>query len=393
MYTTRSELSRAIERIRLSRNDANNSVPSKKRIKFAFIGIGDGGSNIACEFAELGYPTYIFNTNINELKKHIHSIPKENCILTPSKLLNNKYKGTGRDSALGYRIAAEHQNQRRYAEVMLKSEVRDANFVWITLSLGGGTGTGALSVVARILKKVRLHRQYYSSKVPFGIICSIPSKEEIGSAARENTLKGLEEIQQLILEASIGTVLIIDNEKLFSYYEHLVLNDKLDSNYIDALSYGNLATALLIVETAQFPFLSGRQCIDMMKYLNLLSTPGWLTIGKETVGSNCSPELIIQSIFELHPFLAEFPKSDYSVDASLALLIPMNSKQDFKTQDRLAQLGMVNYGVRNTAFAPVLFVEEMEVFGMRVSKSPLIKIPEIAQELQSWLEDEQSEVW
>lgn len=195
------------------------------------------------------------------------------------------------------------------------------------------------------------------------------------------------------MEESIGTVLIIDNEKLCSYYEHLVLKGKLDSNYINALSYGNISIALLIVETVQFPFLFDRQFIDMMKYLSLLTTPGWLTIGREKVGSNCSPEFMIQSIFELHPFLTEFPKNVYSVNASLAFLVPKKLKEDFKTQNRLERLGMVNYGARNTAFAPVSCVEEMEMFGVRVSITPISRIPEIAEELQSWLDDEQSEVW
>ncbi|MEH6945416.1 cell division protein FtsZ, partial [Bacillus sp. JJ722] len=180
-------------------------------LSMTVIGLGQGGGRIAAELSRFGMPTYILNSSKTDMDEHNKLIPDSRRILTKSKQYN-EIEGTSKNAALGFQIAKENQDE--YKKVALNEDVQNADFVWVSVSLGGGTGNGALKVALAFLSKVRSNRSLPNGKIPLGIICSIPSKDERGSTFRKNALAGISELQKLITEGKIGSVLVIDNEKM-----------------------------------------------------------------------------------------------------------------------------------------------------------------------------------
>ena len=79
--------------------------------------------------------------------------------------------------------------------------IRGANMVFVTCGMGGGTGTGAAPVVARVSKEMGI--------LTVGVVTK-PFKFEGGVRSR-NALAGIEKLQEVV-----DTLIVIPNEKLFS---------------------------------------------------------------------------------------------------------------------------------------------------------------------------------
>lgn len=112
------------------------------KIKSLVVGVGGAGNNIVTRLQELGLPfteTLNVNTDAHDLyfsnSKHKLLIGKDNC----------NGLGSGNDPLMG-EIAAKEDIDR------LRNNL-NADIVFITCGLGGGTGTGAASVIAKEAKK------------------------------------------------------------------------------------------------------------------------------------------------------------------------------------------------------------------------------------------------
>ncbi|MBR4183392.1 MAG: cell division protein FtsZ, partial [Lachnospiraceae bacterium] len=79
--------------------------------------------------------------------------------------------------------------------------IRGANMVFVTCGMGGGTGTGAAPVVARVSKEMGI--------LTVGVVTK-PFKFEGGVRSR-NAQTGIEKLQEVV-----DTLIVIPNEKLFS---------------------------------------------------------------------------------------------------------------------------------------------------------------------------------
>ncbi len=145
------------------------------KIKSLVVGIGGAGNNTVSRMAELtllNSDTLNINTDAHDLyysnsnKKLL--IGKDRCNGLGSG--NNPYVGEG---------AAEDDRERI-------SELVNADIVFLTCGLGGGTGTGAAPVIAREAKK---------SDAIVVTFCSIPFKSE-GNMRRQRAKLGLKNIAQ-----------------------------------------------------------------------------------------------------------------------------------------------------------------------------------------------------
>ena len=108
-------------------------------------------------------------------------------------LEKTKGLGAGADPIIGKDAAEESID-------LISEELRDTNMLFLTAGLGGGTGTGALPVIARIAKKLGI--------VTVAIV-STPFNFE-GTKRMNLALKGLEEVK-----SNVDTLLIIPNQNLF----------------------------------------------------------------------------------------------------------------------------------------------------------------------------------
>ena len=107
------------------------------------IGVGGAGGNIINSMIESGIEGVDFlnvNTDSQQLK---HSKVEKTLQLGPSCTAG---LGAGADPELGKKAAEEVTDE-------IEQYLQDANMVFLTAGMGGGTGTGASPVIARIAKE------------------------------------------------------------------------------------------------------------------------------------------------------------------------------------------------------------------------------------------------
>ena len=122
--------------------DTENFNPPGAKIKI--VGIGGGGGNAVNTMIQNGLQGIDFivvNTDLQSLKyslaKHKMQIGKD---LT-------KGLGAGANPDIGRDAALEDRHE-------LQEMLSDADMIFITAGMGGGTGTGAASIVAQIAKEL-----------------------------------------------------------------------------------------------------------------------------------------------------------------------------------------------------------------------------------------------
>ncbi|MBP3299481.1 MAG: cell division protein FtsZ [Muribaculaceae bacterium] len=160
------------------------------------IGVGGGGGNAVDYLYSQGIENVTFmvcNTDKQAIRK----------LKVPNKiLLGDEGLGAGDNPAIG-RDAAE-----KTAEQIRATLNDDTKMVFITAGMGGGTGTGAGPVVAKIAKDAGM--------LTIGIV-TIPFFFE-GNRKIIKALEGAEEMRK-----HVDSLLIINNERLTEIYKDLTL--------------------------------------------------------------------------------------------------------------------------------------------------------------------------
>ena len=165
--------------------DQKNLKPS-----LTVMGVGGAGSNAVNNMIQSNLNNVEFivaNTDAQALE---NSLCYNRIQLGLEK---TKGLGAGADTSVGKEAAEESID-------LISEELRNTNMLFITAGLGGGTGTGALPVIASIAKKLGI--------VTVAIV-STPFKFE-GTKRMNLALQGLEEVKN-----NVDTLLIIPNQNLF----------------------------------------------------------------------------------------------------------------------------------------------------------------------------------
>jgi cell division protein FtsZ len=171
----------------------------KLRTNVKIIGCGGGGSNtIARIYAEgiSGAELYACNTDAQHLL----------AIRAPHKILlgrrSTRGLGAGALPQVGEAAALE-------AEPEIKKVLEDANLVFVTAGMGGGTGTGSAATIAQISKEL--------GALTVAVVTT-PFKGE-GRHRMENAEWGLERLRNVA-----DTVIVVPNDKLLELVPRLSLN-------------------------------------------------------------------------------------------------------------------------------------------------------------------------
>jgi cell division protein FtsZ len=168
----------------------------------AVVGLGGAGCNITTWIAEKGITggrIIAANTDVN----HLYVQKADKMILLGEKLC--KGHGCG-----GYPEMGAQATRENAAE--LKAELEGTNLVFLVAGLGGGTGTGAIPVVADITRSV--------NALTIGCV-TIPFTIEM--SRREKAREAIK-----LLAESCDSVVIIDNSKLREVAGNLPLKDALN---------------------------------------------------------------------------------------------------------------------------------------------------------------------
>lgn len=155
------------------------------------IGVGGAGNNAVNRMIDEGIKGVEF-VCINTDKQILQRCKASVCIQIGEKL--TKGLGAGARPEIGEKAAEESQEE--LAEI-----VKDADMVFVTCGMGGGTGTGAAPVVAKIAKDM--------GKLTVGIVTKPFSFE--GKNRMNNALGGIEKLKECV-----DTLIVIPNDKLLA---------------------------------------------------------------------------------------------------------------------------------------------------------------------------------
>jgi len=177
-----------------------DELPNKPgEAKIIVVGAGGAGNNSMSRLMQMGgvagATTVAVNTDMQQLKT-THANKK---ILIGYKLTEGL--GAGGYPDIGEKAALESKNE-------LMGVLKGAHLVFLTCGLGGGTGTGALPVIAEMAKKEGAI-----------VIASVTTPFDLEKARMFKAEEGLVQLRECC-----NTVIVIDNNKLVEYVPDLPLN-------------------------------------------------------------------------------------------------------------------------------------------------------------------------
>ena len=171
--------------------------PENRSSIIKVMGVGGGGGNAVNYMYQQGVHDVDFvvcNTDSQALKKSP----------VPVKIQMGEGLGSGNDPKRGYKAAMDSIDK-------IREELSNGTrMVFITAGMGGGTGTGATPVIARIARELGILTV---------AIVTIPFRYE-GTIRLNQALEGINRLKE-----HVDSLLIIDNEKLYEMYSDLKLSE------------------------------------------------------------------------------------------------------------------------------------------------------------------------
>ncbi len=166
-----------------------NDAIQEYAVNIKVVGVGGGGNNAVNRMIASGVKGVDFiaiNTDKQALKKCVASTQ-----LVIGEKITNGF-GAGSNPQIGERSAEEAVNE-------IKKLLSGADMVFITAGMGGGTGTGAAPVVARIAQEMEI--------LTVGVVTTPFAFE--GKKKMERAEEGIREIAQYV-----DSLVVIPNERL-----------------------------------------------------------------------------------------------------------------------------------------------------------------------------------
>jgi cell division protein FtsZ len=163
--------------------------------RIVIVGAGGAGNNTVNRLYNIGVDgaeTIAINTD----KQHLKMVEADTKILVGKSLTNGL--GAGGDPSMGERAT-------EMAQGTIKEVLGDADLVFVTAGMGGGTGTGAAPIVSKIAKE--------QGAIVVGMV-STPFNVE-----RARTVKAEEGLERLREEAD--SIIVLDNNRLLDYVPNL----------------------------------------------------------------------------------------------------------------------------------------------------------------------------
>ncbi len=242
------------------------------RMKFAVVGVGQCGGNIANVFSRLGYSSVAINTSILDLKDLSH-IPDARRLHIPLQHSD----GAGKDPRVGEESINVHTNAILSA---VEEILPGAEAILLTAGLGGGTGSN-IALIGHLLAKYNL---------PIVVMATIPTNNE-PALAKINALKSANRL----VNENFHSCIIVDNEKILGQFP----DGSLSSFYPNANEY--------VVSTFhQFNSVNTEmQCRSLISFDNedfrkVLLSHGLLIFGETQIHQS-----ELQSLEEMVPRLGE----------------------------------------------------------------------------------------
>lgn len=302
----------------------NDWVSSDDIIKV--LGVGGGGCNAVNYMYKQGISGCSFavcNTDSQALR---------NCSV-PVQIQMGRGLGAGTNPIKGRNSALESQDQ--IEKLVLTPNTK---MLFITAGMGGGTGTGAAPVIAKMA---------HDKDVLVVAVVTLPFVNE-GNGALTRAIDGVHE-----LEKNVDSLLIINNEKLYTYYGDLLLQDAFPKT--DEV----LAIAVRgIVEIITRP---GYINVDFMDVRTLMKDSGMALMGCGEGSGENRIEQAVKSAFE-SPLL-----NDFNLKSARKVLVnttvPRNEKGLTVSEHNLLNAKIDEYTGGNNNFKRGLIYDDSPEIG------------------------------
>jgi len=170
------------------------------------LGVGGGGGNAV---------NHMFNQGITGVDFIVCNTDAQALDMSPipNKIsLGNKGLGAGSVPAVAEKAAIEK------AEDIKKVLSSNTEMLFITAGMGGGTGTGAAPIIARLAKEIELPEDEGGSILVIAIV-TLPFNFE-GRKRKQQAVRGIEELRKYA-----DAVLIISNDKLRELHGDLGISE------------------------------------------------------------------------------------------------------------------------------------------------------------------------
>jgi cell division protein FtsZ len=177
-------------------NLSNFELDSESNIMV--IGVGGAGGNAVNHMYKMGI------TGVNFVACNTDAKALNNC-LVKNKVQMGPGLGAGNDPKRGKELAIESEEQLRSL-----LETSGAKMLFIAAGMGGGTGTGASPVIARLAHELEILTV---------AVVTIPFRME-GPGRYNSALEGVKELNEWV-----DSLLVIDNERLRMLYGKLPLKE------------------------------------------------------------------------------------------------------------------------------------------------------------------------
>ncbi len=317
----------------------------------AVMGLGGAGCNIITWIAQKGMAggrIIAANTDMN----HLAGMTRADKLILLGKRLCNGY-GCGGNPMMGALAVRENLPE-------IEAELKDVNLLFLVAGLGGGTGSGAIPVVAQVARELGI----------LTIACvTLPFKME--KSRRE---KAKEAVRALV--ESCDSTIVIDNSRLSEIAGDLPLKD--------ALAVANALVGAFvknITETITQPSLVNLDIADLRAVM------GQGGIGAIGIGENSGEGRIAQAVSQaLAVPLLDVP----DISATYGVLIHIVGDEDMTLEEvavagellkqRVPDTRRVSWGAR----VDISLTDRVCIMAVLTGiKSPLITHEEIKDE--DWL--------
>lgn len=230
------------------------------KTKIKVIGVGGAGKNAIDHMIDNdvhGVEFFAVNTDAQDLK-----VSK-----APNKLLIGKTKthgqGAGANPEVGRAAAIESEDD-------IHEMIEDAQMVFITCGMGGGTGTGAAPVIARIARE--------HGCLTIGI-CTKPFAFE-GPIRAQNAFHGLEEMRKYS-----DTVIVVPNERLLATVD-------CHTTMLDAFREADTVLRKAVQGVSEIITIPGTINLDFADIKSVMQNKGTALLG---IGSAKGPNRAIEA--------------------------------------------------------------------------------------------------
>jgi len=302
-----------------------------KRIKVRLIGIGGGGNSIVSEIAQnvRGASFYAANSDVRSLRR----LPRKVSKFQFGKELTHGL-GTGMDPEIGEAAAIKEKER-------IKQILKGQDFVILVACLGGGLGSGAAPVFAKISRDM--------GNLTYGIF-TLPFDFE-GEKKMEIARTSLRKVKRRVNAFSV-----IPNERIFQIIERTApLND--------ALSAINKKLSASIQSLIEIIYEPGMINIDFADLRTVFSRRGKLTyLNSVKLGKEKEEEMINRVISS--------PLYPYSIGGARGILFNISGKKDLS----LSQVNQISGIIAEKAHR-----EARIIFGIsNIKKGSNIKVTLLA---------------